>query len=63
MHRSKRHKKNKQNYMLNKSKKIFARGVSGVTNVLENTTNDFFSLINTKFGAVQSKKSKRRRKY
>ena len=35
MHRSKRHKKNKQNYMLNKSKKIFARGVSGVTNVLE----------------------------
>ena len=41
--------KNKQNYMLNKPKKIFARGVSGVTNVLENTTNDLFNLINTKF--------------
>ena len=58
MHHSKRH--HKKNKMLNKSKKILARGISGVTNVLKDTTNDFFNLINKNFSA---KKSRRRRNY
>ncbi len=62
MHHSKRHRKSKNNRVMTKSKRIIAKGVRGVTNVLEDTTDDFFGLVKSAFGSLKSRKSKKSRR-
>jgi hypothetical protein len=60
MKRSKRNKKENKNSLLNKSRRIMAKGVGDITNVLKKSTTDLLSLVNSKYGSL-SKKSRRRR--
>jgi hypothetical protein len=62
MRRSKRNKKENKNSLLNNSRKIMAKGVDDITNVLKKSTNDLFSLVNKKYGSKSvSRKSRRKR--
>lgn len=63
MRRSKRNNRTNKNSLLNRSRRIMAKGVGDITNVLKKSTGDLLTLVNSKYGSksMSRRKSRRRR--